>query len=93
MVYLNRETDLAAATSGLKYYLISLIFNLGWSLIFFNAGAFLIAFIWLLVLLYFIIRSVLCYFKVDRVAAYLQIPYILWVIFAGYLNLGIIFLN
>ena len=93
MVYLNRETDLAAATSGLKYYLISLIFNLGWSLIFFNAGAFLIAFIWLLVLLYFIIRSVLCYFKVDRVAAYLQIPYILWVIFAGYLNLGITFLN
>ena len=92
LIYLKRETS-KSASLGLKYYAISLIFNLGWSLIFFNAGAFLIAFIWLLALLYFIVRTVIYYFEVDKVSAYLQLPYILWVIFAGYLNLGITFLN
>ena len=92
-VYVKREKNNEAALSGLKSYAISLVFNLGWSLIFFNAGAFLIAFIWLLVLLYFIIKTVISYKAVDKVAAYLQIPYILWVAFAGYLNLSIVFLN
>lgn len=93
MVYINRFNDILSATVGLKYYAISLLFNFGWSLIFFNSGAFLIAFIWLIFLLYFIVKSVLKYFKVKKLAALLQIPYIIWVVFAGYLNLSITLLN
>jgi tryptophan-rich sensory protein len=33
------------------------------------------------------------FFRIDPTAALLQIPYLLWITFAGYLNLGIIFLN
>lgn len=92
-VYLKKERDPLSAAMGLKFYAFSLLFNFGWSIIFFNLGAFSVAFVWLLVLLYLIIRTVICYHKVEPVSAYLQIPYIIWVAFAGYLNLGIVFLN
>ena len=88
-VWLNRRVDLRHVQSGLGYYAVSLFFNFCWSIIFFNMRQFLFAFVWLLALLYFIIRTILDYHKVSPVAAYLQIPYAVWVAFAGYLNFGI----
>ncbi|MBQ8584275.1 MAG: tryptophan-rich sensory protein [Clostridia bacterium] len=93
MVYNRREAEPIYARRGLGYYAMSLIANFAWSIIFFNVRAFGIAFLWLVLLLYLIIRTILCYFKVSKVAALLQIPYAVWVAFAGYLNLGIIILN
>lgn len=93
LVWQNREVDKRSADKGLLYYAMSLVFNFLWSIIFFNLRQFLAAFIWLLVLLYLIIRTILSYRKVSLPAALLQIPYALWVTFAGYLNLGIWFLN
>ena len=93
IVWINRENDPNSADAGLTYYAVSLFFNFTWSIIFFNFRWFLFSFIWLLFLLYFIVRTVQSYKNVSVVAAYLQIPYILWVVFAGYLNLGIWVLN
>ncbi len=74
-------------------YALSLFFNFTWSIIFFNLRAFAVAFIWLVVLWILIFKTIIEYAKVNRVAAYLQIPYLIWVTFAGYLNLGIFLLN
>ena len=74
-------------------YRLSLIVNFLWSIIFFNMGAYLFAFIWLLLLLLLIAMTIIEYSKVSKTAAYLQIPYLLWVIFAGYLNFFIWYLN
>lgn len=74
-------------------YRLSLFVNFMWSIIFFNMEAYLFAFIWLLLLLVLIILTILEYSKTDKTAAYLQIPYLIWVIFAGYLNFFIWFLN
>ena len=74
-------------------YRLSLIVNFLWSIIFFNMEAYLFAFIWLLLLFVLIILTILEYSKVNKTAAYLQIPYLLWVAFAGYLNFFIWFLN
>lgn len=93
MVLLDRDKDFESARCGLRYYALSLVLNFGWSIIFFNANAFLFSFIWLLALLFTIIKTILCYRKVNPTAAYLQIPYALWVAFAGYLNAGIWLLN
>ncbi len=93
MVWLSGEEEKGTKERGLIYYAVSLVFNFGWSLIFFRLRRFLIAFVWLLVLLYLIVRTILEYRKVSPTAAYLQIPYALWVTFAGYLNFGIWFLN
>lgn len=74
-------------------YRLSLIVNFFWSIIFFNMEAYLFAFVWLLLLFALIVLTILEYAKVNKVAAYLQIPYLLWVAFAGYLNFFIWFLN
>ena len=92
-VYLNRSNNPSAASDGLSYYALSLAFNFSWSIIFFNFRAFAFSFIWLLALLYLIIKTVRSYKRVDKCSAKLQIPYIIWVTFAGYLNLGIWLLN
>ena len=92
MIWDRRKTD-KNAEKGLYYYGISLVFNFTWSIIFFNFRMFMPAFIWLLLLLYLIIFTVVYYRRVNKTAAYLQIPYIIWVAFAGYLNFGIWLLN
>lgn len=93
LVYLNQENDTEAASAGLFNFGLSLFVNFFWSIFFFNLRAFAFSFIWLILLLYLIIRYTLFYKKVSPLAAYLQIPYILWVLFAGYLNFGITLLN
>lgn len=85
---LKRQKDTALYT-----YAASLFVNFFWSIIFFNMRAFLFAFIWLLLLLFLIISTILQYRKINPSAAYLQIPYAVWVTFAGYLNFGIWILN
>ena len=93
VVYINRAVDIESAKSGLLYYAASLGVNFFWSIIFFNFRLFLFAASWLLLLLYLILQTVYFYKKVSPVAAYLQIPYILWVSFAGYLTIAIYLLN
>ncbi len=93
IVYNKREENPTAARQGLVYYGLSLIVNFSWSIIFFNMRSFLLAFLWIVLLLYLIIRTVISYHKVSPVSSYLQIPYIIWVCFAGYLNAAIYLLN
>ena len=93
IIWENRLTDSESADRGLSYFAISLAFNFSWSIVFFNLRWFLFAFFWLLILLYLIIRTIICYKKVSPAAAYLQIPYAIWVSFAGYLNLAVWWLN
>lgn len=93
IVFTNRSENSESAEAGLTFYAVSLVFNFIWSIIFFNLRWFLVAFLWLCVLLYLIVRTIMAYKNVSPLAAYLQIPYAIWVAFAGYLNIGIWFLN
>ena len=93
IVYTNRQNSFHEAKMGLRAYAISLFFNFLWSIVFLNFRWLGFAFFWLLGLLFFIIKTIVCYSKVNKLAAYLQIPYALWVAFAGYLTLAIAFLN
>lgn len=93
MIYNNTIASKLERDSALLTYGVSLVFNFFWSIIFFNLQMYLFAFIWLLALLYFIIKTIIKYYKIDKTAAYLQIPYLVWVTFAGYLNFAIWYLN
>lgn len=77
----------------LKVYGIQLLFNFLWTIIFFNLDLYYVAFAWLVVLWLIILVTIFRFYKLSRPAAYLMIPYIVWVTFAGYLNLGIAILN
>ena len=74
-------------------YYIGLAINLIWPFIFFNAKEYLLALIWLVLLIFFVILMIIEYFKKNELAAYIQIPYILWLIFAFYLNYNVFILN
>ena len=74
-------------------YLTQIMFNFFWSIIFFNREDYLFALIWIILLLVLIIAMTIYFRRVSKTAAYLQIPYILWVAFATYLNAGVLALN
>ncbi len=78
---------------GLIIFGVQLFFNFFWSLIFFNLEAYGFAFFWLLILWALIIGMIYIFSKTDRLAALLQIPYLIWVTFAAYLNLTVWLLN
>ena len=78
---------------GLNLFVAQLIVNFFWSPIFFNLQAFGLGFFWLLLLWGLVLWMILSFRKVDSPAAKLQIPYLLWLTFAAYLNLGVYYLN
>ncbi|MBQ2774695.1 MAG: tryptophan-rich sensory protein [Clostridia bacterium] len=78
---------------GLIIYALQLFVNFFWSIIFFNLQAFGVAFIWLVLLWILIVLMIITFNKTDRLAALLQIPYLIWVTFAGYLNFMVWMLN
>ncbi|MBQ9980788.1 MAG: tryptophan-rich sensory protein [Oscillospiraceae bacterium] len=82
-----------ARSRSLLLFLVQLIFNFFWSIIFFNFQAFGFALIWLIALWVLILLMILSFGKVDKIAAWIQVPYLLWVTFAAYLNFGVWILN
>lgn len=93
LVFSFRDTKPTDVTRALTVYGINLAVNFLWSIFFFNMQAYLFSFIWLLLLWVVIAAMIVLFKRVSPLAAYLQIPYLLWVTFAGYLNLSIYLLN
>ena len=78
---------------GLNLFVIQLVVNFFWSPIFFQLQAFGLAFFWLLLLWALVLRMIFVFGKIDSLAAKLQIPYLIWLTFAAYLNLAVWYLN
>lgn len=74
-------------------YYLQLFVNLLWPIAFFIFKWRLFAFIWLLLLIILVIKMIIDFYKKNKLSEYLQIPYLLWCIFAAYLNLGVYLLN
>ncbi len=87
-VYLKEPKSTAIEIFG-----VNLAVNFFWSIIFFNMRAYTFAFIWLLLLIAVVIVMIIKFYRVDKPAAYLQLPYLAWLLFAGYLNLFIALVN
>ena len=79
--------------TAITVYAVQLIFNFFWSLFFFNLNLFYFSFAWLIALWLLIIATLLLFSRLSPAAGYLIIPYLLWVSFAAYLNLGVAMLN
>lgn len=74
-------------------YYIQLAINALWSIIFFTFKWRLFAFVWIILLAIAVISMITKFYNKNKIAGLLQIPYILWVIFATYLNFGFYILN
>lgn len=91
--YMVYQSDDDFKYVALVIYGVQLIFNFFWSIIYFNIGNVLFAFVWLIMLWVLIVAMIISFAQVNKTAALLQIPYLLWVTFAGYLNLALYLLN
>ena len=91
--YLVFEKDKSEAKQPLALYAIQLAMNFMWPIFFFLLNAYLFSFIWLTVLWAPVIAMTVIFYRVSRLAGLLQIPYILWLAFAAYLNLSVFLLN
>jgi tryptophan-rich sensory protein len=88
-----KNTDSLASARSERLWWAQLAVNFIWTLVFFPAQAFLAA-LALLVLLFGLVAAMSAAFaKLNKPAAWLQLPYLLWLLVAGYLNAGIWLLN
>ena len=77
----------------LLVYGLQLVVNFFWPIFFFRFGWYFFSFIWLLLLWLLIFRTWDMFREISRLAGILLVPYLLWVTFAGYLNLAIALVN
>lgn len=87
-----KSNNLTDRKVNLVYY-IQLFVNSLWSIFFFLLKWRLFAFIWIILLAALVITMIKEFYKKNKIAGIIQIPYILWVLFASYLNLSIYLLN
>lgn len=86
MIYQSPSED---KKSALTVYIVQLVVNVLWSVIFFRYDAYLLAFAWLVFLWYLIFITIKQFYPINKAAAVLMLPYLAWVTFAGYLNFAI----
>lgn len=74
-------------------YYLQLLVNALWSIFFFVLKWRFFSFFWILLLIFLVVILIIEFYKKNKIAGLLQIPYLLWLFFAAYLNLGVYILN
>ena len=77
----------------LKTYIWQLIFHFFWVIWLFDFRWYEFAFLWLLMLWVQVTWMIAAFHQMDLLATWLQIPYMIWMPVAAYLNFGIMVLN
>ena len=92
-IYRVMKSDSDKKSEARLIYFIQLIINAFWTPIFFGLNQYFLAFLWILMLILLVVTMLILFYKIDKVSAYLNIPYLIWLLFACYLNFGIFILN
>ena len=82
-----------AVRQALRLYAVQLVFNFLWTFFFFQFQWFLFSLIWLIALWIQVLILIFQFRKINTRAGNLMIPYLVWLTFAAYLNLGVYLLN
>jgi benzodiazapine receptor len=88
-----RERGFAGARLAITLFALQLLLNAFWSIIFFGWRQPAFALVEIFFLWAAIFATMLCFWQISQPAAWLMWPYLLWVTFAGFLNLAIARLN
>jgi len=76
-----------------KIYYFQLITNLLWSIFFFILKWYFFTILWTILLVLLVIYMIYLFYQKNKLSAYLNIPYLLWLLFATYLTIGVFILN
>lgn len=92
-IILTSDASREKIEDAIKIYIYQLIVNFLWPTFFFNFQWYLFSFVWLVLLWILVFIMIRKFYDISKAAAYLNVPYIIWLTFAGYLNAGIWLLN
>lgn len=92
-IVLTSDASREEIKSAIQLYAYQLVVNFLWPTFFFNFGWYLFSFLWLILLWGLVFLMIRKFYDINRIAAYLNVPYLVWLTFAGYLNAGIWLLN
>lgn len=92
LVYV-RAKDTGKRNSVLIFYGLQLAVNFLWSIVFFRLQMFWLAAAVLILLILLLIVTMWKFYQISKPAAVLLLPYLLWALFAAYLNIAIAVLN
>jgi translocator protein len=90
---LKKGADTPGVKASVSYFIIQLVFNVLWSVLFFTLNLHGAALVDIVILLIYILIVTAMFFKIDKKAGILMIPYLLWVLYATVLNFAIVLLN
>ena len=79
--------------SGYIYFIAQLILNFLWTPTFFYLQNIVLALIVIILLDIFVILTIKSFYKVSKISGLILIPYLIWILFATYLNIGYLVLN
>ncbi len=94
-LYLFQQTamDSTLKAEGKLLFFIQLFLNFLWPILFFNFRLFFVSFLLLVLLFVFIALTISNFYRANRISGILLLPYALYTVYAGYLNLAIWLLN
>lgn len=75
------------------YFWSQLLVNYAWSFLFFNLKIYLFSALWIMLLIYLVINMILVFYDKKKIAGYMNVGYLIWLLFALYLNIGVYILN
>ena len=89
----QKGTEVPGVKKGMTIFLVQLVFNSAWSIVFFGlesplGGVAVIVVLWVAILL-----TMIQFFKLSKAAGWLLVPYLAWVSFASALNVAVFILN
>ena len=79
--------------SGYIYFAAQLTLNLLWTPVFFGLKNIVLALIVIIFLDIFVILTIKSFYKVSKISGVILIPYLIWILFATYLNIGYLILK
>lgn len=93
LVWKNETAPKEQKRPAMVFWVIQLVLNFFWTIIFFGAHSPGYAFIEIMVLWLAIVITIILFSRVNKTAAWLMVPYLLWVSFASFLNYTIYQMN
>ena len=92
LVYISQGSQ-RQRSNALKIYSLQLFLNFLWSIIFFRFELFTVALIDIILLDFAVVVMTVLFYRLSKAAGYMNIPYLIWLLFATYLNAGVVILN
>lgn len=91
--YLIHNSGDSHRSNALFWFYVQLAINFSWSIVFFRFSLFWASAAIIIALDITVAYTIALFSKINKHAKMLMIPYLLWILFATYLNIGVAILN